>query len=69
VRAQFKADIGMAIEGNYVITGKRAGGRAFIAVKMQSGSQTATVEYPGKPPQVVRRTINYALVYLMNLLK
>jgi nicotinamide-nucleotide amidase len=69
VRSQFKADVGMAIEGNYVTRGKRAGGRSFIAVKMPSGSQSATVEYPGKPPLVVRRTINHALVYLMNLLK
>jgi len=68
-RSQFKADVGMAIEGDFVTTGKRAGGRAFIAVKMPSGRHTATVEYPGKAPQVVRRTINYALVYLMNLLK
>jgi nicotinamide-nucleotide amidase len=69
VRAQFKADVGMAIEGYYITRGKRAGGRAFIAVKMPSGSQTSTVEYPGKPPQVVRRTVNHALVYLINLLK
>jgi nicotinamide-nucleotide amidase len=69
VRTQFKADIGMAIEGSYVTRGKRAGGRAFVAVHMASGAQTVTVDYPGKPPQVVRRTSNHALVYLMNLLK
>jgi nicotinamide-nucleotide amidase len=69
VRTQFAADIGMAVAGYYDTTARTAGGRAFIAVKMKSGSQAVTVDYPGKPPQVIRRTINHALVYLMNLLK
>jgi nicotinamide-nucleotide amidase len=69
VRTQFTADVGMAVAGYCETTGKTAGGRAFIAVHMPSGTQAVTVDYPGKPPQVVRRTINHALVYLMNLLK
>ena len=68
-RNQFTADIGISVEGNYLTKGKRAGGRAFIAVNTVSGSQAVTVEYPGKPPQVIRRTINHALVYLINQLK
>ncbi len=68
-RTQFAADICIAVEGNCETKGKRAGGRAFIAVNTVSGNQAVTVEYPGKPPQVIRRTINHALVYLINQLK
>jgi nicotinamide-nucleotide amidase len=69
VRQQFMADIGLSVEGYYQTSGRTAGGRAFIAVLMPSGSHGVAVDYPGKPPQAVRRTINHALVYLMNLLK
>jgi nicotinamide-nucleotide amidase len=69
VRGRFAADIGMAVEGYCETAAKTAGGRAFIAVIRASGRQATTVDYPGKPPQVVRRTINHALVYLMNTLK
>ncbi len=69
VRDRFAADIGMAVEGYCETTGNTSGGRAFIAVNLASGRQSTTVDYPGKPPQVIRRTINHALVYLMNLLK
>ena len=68
-RNQFTADIGIAVEGNYFTKGKRAGGRAFIAMNTVSGNHAVTVEYPGKPQQVIRRTINHALVYLINQLK
>jgi nicotinamide-nucleotide amidase len=69
VRDRFGADIGMAVDGYYETTGNTSGGRAFMAVNLASSRQSATVDYPGKPPLVVRRTINHALVYLMNLLK
>jgi nicotinamide-nucleotide amidase len=69
VRAQFKADVGLAVTGYCETAGKTSGGRAFIAVSKAFGAESARVDYPGKPPQVVRRMINHALVYLMNLLK
>jgi nicotinamide-nucleotide amidase len=69
VRDRFSADIGMAVEGYCETTGNSSGGRAFIAVNMASGRQSVKVDYPGKPPQVIRRTINHALIYLMNLIK
>jgi nicotinamide-nucleotide amidase len=69
VRDRFAADIGMAVDGYCETTGTTSGGRAFIAVNLPSERKSVTVDYPGKPPQVIRRTINHALVYLMNLLK
>jgi nicotinamide-nucleotide amidase len=68
VRVQFAADIGLAVAGCCETAGRAAGGRAFIAVDRDSGCQTTMVDYPGKPPQVIRRTINHALVYLMKSL-
>jgi nicotinamide-nucleotide amidase len=68
VRHQFQADIGMAVVGHCEATGKSAGGRAFMAVNRASGCQGTNVDYPGRPPQVVRRMINHALVYLMHTL-
>jgi nicotinamide-nucleotide amidase len=68
-RTRFAADIGLAVDGYFDTTGNAGGGRAFIAVNQPSGRQSVRVDYPGKPPQVIRRTINHALVYLMNLLK
>ncbi len=69
VRDRFKTDIGMAVEGYHEATDKPAGGHAFMAVSRASGCQSVTVNYPGRPPQVIHRTINHALVYLMNSLK
>ncbi len=69
VRQQFHADIGMAVTGYYETSGQSAGGSAFIAVSRASGRQGTAADYPGKPPQVTRRIINHALVYLINTLK
>jgi nicotinamide-nucleotide amidase len=69
-RHQFSADIGIAVAGNCDASGKIAGGRSFIAVKTPSGIQSTTVDYyPAKLTQVIRRTVNYALVYLINQIK
>ena len=68
-RDRFDADIGIAVDGYCETTGNTSGGRAFIVVSLPSGRQSATVDYPGKPPQVIRRAINHALIYLINFLK
>jgi nicotinamide-nucleotide amidase len=68
-RNRFSADIGMAILGYCETSGDSSGGNAFIAVNMSSDSQSTTIKFPGKPPQAIRRTINHALVYLINLLR
>jgi nicotinamide-nucleotide amidase len=69
VRKQFSADIGMAVAGYCDISGKAAGGRSFIAVKTPSCFEGTTIDYPGKMPQVIRRTVNHTLVYLINCIK
>jgi nicotinamide-nucleotide amidase len=69
VRAQFNADAGLAIEGYYDTAGKSPGGHAFIAVNIKSSTNATAVDYPGRPSQVVRRTVNHALVYLIDSLK
>jgi nicotinamide-nucleotide amidase len=68
VKDHFAADIGLAVVGYCETTGQMTGGHAIIAVHRTSGRWTTTVDLPGKPYQVVRRTINHALVYLMNIL-
>lgn len=69
VRKQFNADVSMAIDGYYDVTGQNSGSRAFIAVNIKSDTRAITVDYPGKLSQVARRTVNHALVYLINSLK
>jgi nicotinamide-nucleotide amidase len=69
VRKQFNADVSIAIEGYYEAGGQSTGGRAFIAVNVKSNTQSVTVEYPGKFPQLARRTVNHALVFLIKQLK
>jgi nicotinamide-nucleotide amidase len=67
-RKQFKADIGLAIDGRGN-AGSRTKRNAYIAVAAGGkGSSTAT-GYPGNSQIMVRRTINHAIVYLRDFIK
>jgi nicotinamide-nucleotide amidase len=68
VRVQFKADIGLAIDGRGAadIRTKR---NAFIAVVCGSKSATVATGYPGNPQLLARRTINHALIFLRDFIK
>ncbi len=68
VRERFQADIGLAVDGYCEAGADNGGGRAFIAADLPAGRHGTVVEYPGKAPQVVRRTVNHTLAYLINLL-
>jgi nicotinamide-nucleotide amidase len=68
-RKRFGADVGLAIEGYYENPDKSSGGRSFIAVSMKTGTRSIKVDYPGRLSQVGRRTVNHALVFLINSLK
>ncbi|OGO41764.1 MAG: hypothetical protein A2137_05340 [Chloroflexi bacterium RBG_16_58_8] len=69
VRSRFGADIGMAIDGCCEDAASAMKGRAFVAIDAPTGSRAISLNYPGRPPQVIRRTINHALVYLLNFLE
>lgn len=67
-RDQFRADVGLAIDGRSA-AGARLKRNAFIAVA--SGQKTAAVAtgYPGNPQLIARRTINHALIFLRDFIK
>jgi len=67
-RNQFKADIGMAIDG-HGDTGIRVKRNAYIAVVSGTKSGAITTGYPGNPQLIVRRTINHALIYLRDFVQ
>jgi nicotinamide-nucleotide amidase len=69
VREKFRADVGLAVAGDYDSHRKSAGGRAFIAVDIKSDTFSTDVNYPGRMTQVARRIVNHALVFLINSLK
>jgi nicotinamide mononucleotide (NMN) deamidase PncC len=69
VRKQFHADVSLAIDGYYETTGQTGGGHAYITATVKSNRDYVTVDYPGKLSQVARRTVNHALVFLINSLK
>lgn len=69
VREKFRADIGLAIAGDYDTRSQSAGGRAFIAVDIKSATRSTDVNYPGRLTQVARRIVNHALVFLIKSLK
>ncbi len=66
-RRQFRADIGLAIDGRGVAD-VRTKRNAFIAVVSQTKS-TAATGYPGNPQLIARRTINHALIFLRDFIK
>jgi nicotinamide-nucleotide amidase len=66
-RRQFDADIGLAIDGSG--TGDVTQGGVFIAVETGSSSGAIAPGYPGRPPQITRRAIYHALVYLRSFLQ
>jgi nicotinamide-nucleotide amidase len=68
VRAQFKADIGLAIDGRGAsdVQTKR---NAFIAVAYGTKSAAVATGYPGNPQLLARRTINHALIFLRDFIK
>jgi len=67
-RAQFKADIAMAIDGHGT-TGTRVKRNAFVAVVSGTKSAAMSTGYPGNPQLIVRRTINHALIYLRDFIQ
>jgi nicotinamide-nucleotide amidase len=67
-RTQFKADIGMAIDGRGT-TGTRIKRNAFIAVASGTKSAAIATGYPGNPQLIARRTINHALIYLRDFIQ
>jgi nicotinamide-nucleotide amidase len=67
-RRQFRADIGLVIDGEG-ITGPNVKRNAFIAA-VAGGKRGATATgYPGNPQLIARRTINHALVYLRDFIE
>jgi nicotinamide-nucleotide amidase len=67
-RAQFKSDIGLAIDGRGA-AGTRLTRNAFIAVVSGTKSAAVATGYPGSPQLLARRTINHALIYLRNFIE
>lgn len=67
-RKQFRADIGLAIDGgSNITTGTKR--NAYIAVAAEGKSSSTATGYPGNPQIMARRTINHALVYLRDFIK
>jgi nicotinamide-nucleotide amidase len=69
VRGQFGADIGLTVFGRCETSKDGTRSKACIAISAASGCKSIAAHYPGRPPLAIRRTINHALVYLMNYLK
>jgi len=67
-RAQFKADIGLAIEGRGA-AGARLKKNAFLAVVSRGKSAAVATGYPGSPQLLARRTINHALIFLRDFIR
>jgi nicotinamide-nucleotide amidase len=68
VRVQFKADIGLAIDGRGAVD-VRTKRNAFIAVAYGTKSAAVVTGYPGNPQLLARRTINHALIFLRDFIK
>jgi nicotinamide-nucleotide amidase len=67
-RRQFKADIGLAIDGEGD-TGDRAKRNAYIAVVTGEKRKAVATGYPGNPQLIARRTINHALIFLRDFVR
>jgi nicotinamide-nucleotide amidase len=67
-RRQFRADIGLAIDGAGV-TGARVKRNAYIAAVAEGKMGATATGYPGNPQLIARRTINHALVYLRDFIE
>jgi nicotinamide-nucleotide amidase len=67
-RRQFKADIGLAIDGRGN-AGTRPKPNAFIAAVAAGKSAAAATGYPGNPQLIARRTINHALIFLRDFVQ
>jgi nicotinamide-nucleotide amidase len=68
VRDQFKADIGLAIDGRGAAD-VRTKRNAFIAVAYRTKSAAVATGYPGNPQLLARRTINHALIFVRDFIK
>lgn len=68
-RRKFKADIGLAIDGYYEEDGETTKGGVFVAIATETDSRTAAPGYWGRPPLMLRRTINQALLYLKDFIR
>jgi nicotinamide-nucleotide amidase len=67
-RAQFKSDVGLAIDGRGA-AGRRLRRNAFIAVVSAKKNAAVATGYPGSPQLLARRTINHALIFLRDFIK
>jgi nicotinamide-nucleotide amidase len=68
-RAEFKADIGIAIDGN-VGTGEEVTENAvYIAVDTDNKKDTVKAQYPARLPYMTRRIITHALIFLKDFLR
>jgi nicotinamide-nucleotide amidase len=68
VRARFKSDIGLAIDGHGAAA-RRIRRNAYIAVVSGKKSAAVATGYPGNPQLIARRTINHALIFLRDFIK
>jgi len=67
-RRQFRADIGLAIDGRGT-AGTRIKQNAYIAAVSKTKSTAAATGYPGNPQLIARRTINHALIFLRDFVQ
>jgi nicotinamide-nucleotide amidase len=66
VQEHFKADIGLAIDGEGTAGVKR---NAYIAATAGGKGEATATGYPGNPQLIARRTINHALIFLRDFIE
>jgi len=67
-RVEFKADIGIAIDGNVSAGDAGMGSDVYIAVDADNQRDTVKAQYPARLPYMTRRIITHALIFLKNFL-
>jgi nicotinamide-nucleotide amidase len=67
-RRQFRADIGLAIDGRGN-AGMRLKQNTYIAAVSAGKSAAAATRYPGNPQLIARRTINHAMIFLRDFIR
>jgi len=68
-RLEFKADIGIAIDGNFNDADSSTKDIAHIAIDTESEQKTVKANYPSRLPQISRRIITHALICLRDFLQ
>ncbi len=67
-RMEFKADIGIAIDGNVSAGDAGTGNVVHIAIDMEDKRDTVKAQYPARLPYMTRRIITHALIFLKDFL-